>query len=201
MNQQPDRTRPMSNVYQVHFLGHQLPETDREKLEFARQHVRRLTGLDQLVAPFQPSTKDDSCRLSIAVPQRLTQAVRNLEQSGLEIQFTEPEHPYVEDDRCYLPALFQIIHCRGALNPAAIQDNPARLEALAEIMAEQIPGLPPAAANWRNWTNLRWDPHNENSIFVISWNPQDQHPEEPEESETDTGPSQRPANRIDQEEL
>lgn len=65
-----------SNVYHVHFLDQQLPERDEDKLRFAREYAVELTGAgwDDIVCFIQKHTGDPSYRLTISVPQRLTDA-------------------------------------------------------------------------------------------------------------------------------
>ena len=170
--------RPMNNVYQVHFLDIQLPESLEDKVKFSQDYARDLTRAepDQITCLIQPSNVDPSCRITIAIPQRLTSVVERVESSGLSPVFTEPESPYVEDDHCFLPAIFQIRHFGGVLHPRMVADHPARLEKIAEAIRDEVPGLPEVAKDWRNWNKTMADTEDENSVFVIYWG--DHEPEE-----------------------
>ena len=66
-----------SNVYHVHFLDHQLPESDPDKVQFARDYAANLTGasLDDITCFIQKHTGDPSYRLTISVPKRLVNAL------------------------------------------------------------------------------------------------------------------------------
>ena len=65
-----------SNVYHVHFLEDQLPESGEEKARFAREYGEKLTGEQQgnVTILIQPSQRDPSCRVTITVPTRLEAA-------------------------------------------------------------------------------------------------------------------------------
>lgn len=66
-----------SNVYHVHFLDHQLPESEEDKVQFASDYAVELTGtrLDDITCFIQKHTGDPSYRLTISVPQRLADAL------------------------------------------------------------------------------------------------------------------------------
>ncbi len=66
-----------SNVYHVHFLDHQLPEAEGDKVRFAQDYAAELTGasLDDITCFIQKHTGDPSYRVTISVPQRLADAL------------------------------------------------------------------------------------------------------------------------------
>ena len=108
-----------SNVYHVHFMDDQLPPDPEGKARFAREYSERLTGLspEEMTCLIQPHNHDASCRVTITVPQRHREAIRRIEESGLEPAFSEPEQPILEDNACILPSTFQILHFGGEINP------------------------------------------------------------------------------------
>ena len=163
-----------SNVYHVHFLDHQLPEDGAEKARFAREYAAELTGVptagvqqDEIICFIQSHTQDPSCRVTISVPQRLTEAVRRIEESGLEPVFTEPEKPRLEGDTCVLPGSFQIRHFGVVLNPQSVSNHPVRQDIIAKTLAAHVPDLPEIAKDFLNWTWI--DADEETGAAVISW--------------------------------
>ena len=148
-----------SNVYHVHFMDDQLPPDPEGKARFAREYSERLTGLspEEMTCLIQPHNHDASCRVTITVPQRHREAIRRIEESGLEPAFSEPEQPILEDNACILPSTFQILHFGGEINPQSVQDHPGRLSIIAKTLTEHVPGLPPEARDFLNWIGIETD--------------------------------------------
>lgn len=158
-----------SNVYHVHFLDHQLPEGDQDKMQFAREYAADLTGasLDDITCFLQKHTGDPSYRLTISVPQRLTDALRRVSESGLEPVFEEPEKPCVDGDSCIVPGSFQIRHFGVAIDPRAVSNHPERQSVMARVLAEQVPDLPDVAKDFLNWHYIEAD--EETGLIAIFW--------------------------------
>ena len=159
-----------SNVYHVHFMDDQLPPDPEGKARFAREYSERLTGLspEEMTCLIQPHNHDASCRVTITVPQRHREAIRRIEESGLEPAFSEPEQPILEDNACILPSTFQIPPLRrGRSTPSPSQDHPGRLSIIAKTLAEHVPGLPPAAQDFLNWIGIETD--EQTGAARISW--------------------------------
>ena len=158
-----------SNVYHVHFLDHQLPEQDGDKAQFARDYAVELTGasLDDITCFIQKHTGDPSYRVTISVPQRLTDALKRVGQSGLEPVFEEPENPYVDGDSCIVPGSFQIRHFGGAVDPRTASNHPERQGIMAQVLTEHVPDLPDVAKDFLNWRCIESD--EETGLIVIFW--------------------------------
>ena len=158
-----------SNVYHVHFLDHQLPESEEDKVQFARDYAVDLTGasLDDITCFIQKHTGDPSYRVTISVPQRLADALTRVGESGLEPVFEEPEHPYVDGDSCIVPGSFQIRHFGVNIDPRAVSNHPERQSTMATVLAEHVPDLPDVAKNFLNWRYIEAD--EETGLIVIFW--------------------------------
>ncbi len=170
-----------SNVYHVHFTDHQLPESGEEKARFAREYSENLTGetAGEISVFIQQSAHDPTHRVTISVPQRLEEAVRRIEASGLSPAFTEPEAPRVDGDSCIIPGSFQIRHFGTILDPRSISNHPQRQSIIAETLAENVPDFPEHARDFLNWETL--DSDDETGTAVLYWKP------EPEEPQAGTG--------------
>ena len=105
--------------------------------------------------------------MTISVPQRLTDAIRRIADSGLEPVFEEPEMPYVDGDSCVVPGSFQIRHFGAAIDPRAVSNHPQRQSIMAEVLAEHVPDFPDIAKNFLNWNYIETD--EETGLIVISW--------------------------------
>ena len=147
----------VSNVYQIHFLDTQLPEGDSEKARFAREYVTNLVGAEsawEVVFFMQPSNLDPSCRITISVPRRMAEAVRRIEETGLQPVFQEPEAPYVDGNSCVVPGSFQVRHFGVTIDPA-------------DTLVQHIPDLPEEARDFLNWTWI--DADEETGAVTIHW--------------------------------
>ena len=158
-----------SNVYHVHFLDHQLPESDDDKIQFARDYAAQLTGatLDDVTCFIQKHAGDPSYRLTISVPKRLADALRRVGESGLEPVFEEPEKPYVDGDSCIVPGTFQLKHFGVTIDPQAVSNHPQRQSIIAQVLTEHVPDLPQVAQNFLNWTYVESD--EATGLIRISW--------------------------------
>ena len=158
-----------SNVYHVHFLDHQLPESDDDKIQFARDYAAQLTGatLDDVTCFIQKHAGDPSYRLTISVPKRLADALRRVGESGLEPVFEEPEKPYVDGDSCIVPGTFQLKHFGVTIDPQAVSNHPQRQSIIAQALTEHVPDLPEVAQNFLNWTYVESD--EATGLIRISW--------------------------------
>ena len=97
----------------------------------------------------QPSNLDPSCRITISVPRRMAEAVRRIEETGLQPVFQEPEAPYVEGNSCVLPGSFQIRRFGTTIDPRSVSDHPQRHR------------------DFRNWTWI--DADEETGAATIHW--------------------------------
>jgi len=88
----PDGEAAKSSVYHIHFLDHQLPADDEGKARFAREYAVALTGAnpEDITYFIQQHAGDPRSRVAISVPQRLADAVRRIEESGLR-PVSEPQ--------------------------------------------------------------------------------------------------------------
>ena len=162
-----------SNVYHVHFLDHQLPAGEFDLVEFARDYAVELTGasIDDITCFIQRHTGDPSYRVTISVPQRLADAVRRVEDSGLRPVFEEPEKPYVDGDSCIIPGSFQIKHFGVTIDPRTVSNHPERQSIMAQVLSDHVPGLPDAAKDFLNWNYIEAD--EETGLIVIFWGEDD----------------------------
>ncbi len=158
-----------SNVYHVHFLDHQLPESEEDKVQFARDYTVELTGasLNDITCFIQKHTGDPSYRVTISVPQRLADSLTRVGEFGLEPVFEEPEHPYVDGDCCIVPGSFQIRHFGVNIDPRAVSNHPERQSIMAAVLAEYVPDLPEVAKDFLNWRYIEAD--EETGLIVIFW--------------------------------
>ena len=162
-----------SNVYHVHFLDHQLPESEEDKVQFARDYAVELTGasLDDITCFIQKHTGDPSYRVTISVPQRLADSLTRVGEFGLEPVFVEPEHPYVDGDCCIVPGSFQIRHFGVNIDSRAVSNHPERQSIMAAVLAEHVPDLPEVAKDFLNWRYIEAD--EETGLVVIFWGDDD----------------------------
>ena len=159
-----------SNVYHVHFMDTQLPQDDSQKARFAREYVERLTGMEppeDITFFIQPNNHDPSCRITISVPQRMTEAVRRIEDTGLQPVFQEPEAAHVEGNSCVLPGSFQVLHFGTTIDPRSVSDNPQRQGIIADTLVQHLPDLPREARDFLNWTWM--DADGETGTLTIYW--------------------------------
>ena len=158
-----------SNVYHIHFLDHQMPAGEPDLVRFARDYAAELSGasLDDITCFIQQHTGDPSYRVTISVPQRLTDAIRRIADSGLEPVFEGPERPYVDGDSCIVPGSFQIRHFGATIDPRAVSNHPQRQSIMAEVLTEHVPDLPDIAKNFLNWNYIETD--EETGLIVIFW--------------------------------
>ena len=155
----------VSNVYHVHFLDTQLP-----KARFAREYVANLVGAESagdVAFLMQPSNLDPSCRITISAPRRMAEAVRRIEETGLQPVFQEPEAPYVEGNSCVLPGSFQVRNFGVTIDPRSVSDHPQRQRIIADTLVQHIPGLPEEARDFLNWTWIASD--EETGTATIHW--------------------------------
>ena len=159
-----------SNVYHIHFLDHQLPESDADKAQFARDYAANLTGasLDDVTCFIQKHAGDPSYRLTISVPKRLADALRRVGESGLEPVYEEPERPYVDGDSCIVPGSFQLKHFGVNIDPRAVSNHPERQSIMAQVLTEHVPDLPAVAKDFLNWQYIEAD--EETGQIAIFWN-------------------------------
>jgi hypothetical protein len=161
-------TEMVSNVYQIHFLDTQLPEGDSEKARFARKYVTNLVGAESAVTFFmQPSNLDPSCRITISVPRRMAEAVRRIEETGLQPVFREPEAPHVDGNSCVLPGSFQVRRFGVTIAPRSVSDHPQRQGIIADTLVQHIPDLPEEARDFLSWTRI--DADEETGAVTIHW--------------------------------
>ncbi len=115
-----------SNVYHVHFMDDQLPPDPEGKARFAREYSERMTGLstEEMTCLIQPHNHDASCRVTITVPQHHREAIRRIEESGLEPAFSEPEQPILEDNACILPSTSRFSTSAGRSTPSPSRTTP-----------------------------------------------------------------------------
>ncbi len=167
-----------SNVYHVHFLGHQLPESEDQLRAFFDKYVEDLAGpeRDEITQVVQKSNVEDSYRLTVAVPQRLQEVVERIARSGLEPEFEEPEKPHVEGNSCIVPGTFQLRKFGVTLHPRSISNNPERQQMIAQVLADSVPDFPEEGKDFLNWNYIESD--EETGIAVIHWG---------EDSEEDDG--------------
>lgn len=158
-----------SNVYHVHFLDHQLPESEEDKVQFARDYAVELTGasLNDITCFIQKHTGDPSYRVTVSVPQRLADSLTRVGEFGIEPVFEEPEHPYVDGDSCIVPGSFQIRHFGANIDPRAVSNHPERQSIMAAVLAEHVPDLPEVAKDFLNWRYIEAD--GETGLIVIFW--------------------------------
>ena len=171
---EPDKSPPAgkaarSNVYHIHFLDYQLPADDGDKVKFARDYAASLTGasLEDVICFIQQHTGDPSSRVTISIPQRLTEAVRRMEESGLQPVFEEPEKPYIDGDSCVVPGSFQIRHFGVTIDPRSVSNHPQRQSIMSEVLSQHVPELPETAKNFLNWNYIESD--EETGLIVIYW--------------------------------
>ena len=158
-----------SNVYHVHFLDHQLPESEEDKVQFARDYAVELTGAspDDITCFIQKHTGDPSYRVTISVPQRLADSLKRVGEFGLEPVFEEPEKPYVDGDSCIVPGSFQVKHFGVNIDPIAVSDHPERQGVMASVLTEHVPDLPEVAKDFLNWRYIEAD--EETGLIAIFW--------------------------------
>ena len=146
-----------------------MPADDGDKVKFARDYAAALTGasLEDVTCFIQQHTGDPSSRVTISIPQRLTEAVRRMEESGLQPVFEEPEKPYVDGDSCIVPGSFQIRHFGVTIDPRSVSNHPQRQSIIAEVLSQHVPELPETAKNFLNWNYIESD--EETGLIVIYW--------------------------------
>ena len=158
-----------NNVYHVHYENSQLPGQDEDKARFARERAAEITGTtpEEITYFMQPNNLEPTCRLTIVVPQRLTEAVRRTEEAGAEFQFEEPEQPYLDGNSCVIPGSFQVVNFGKWLEPQSLQDHPARQQIIAAALTAELPDLPHEAQNTLNWTSI--ETNEDTGLAVIRW--------------------------------
>ena len=156
-----------NNVF--HFLTELLPESDEDKAAFARENTAKLTGgaENEVAYYMQPHNHEPTCRLTISVPELLTQVNAALRAAGAVPAFQEPEGPYGEANTLILPGSFQVLRFGRWLDPISVENNPARMNIIAEEAAKVIPDLPEEARDILNWTVM--DADEENGTFIVEW--------------------------------
>ena len=156
-----------NNVY--HFLTELLPESDEEKADFARENTAKLTGgaENEVIFYMQPHNHGLTCRLTISVPEWLTQVNEELIAADVPPEFQEPEGPYWEDTTLILPGSFQVLNFGRWLDPRSVENNPARMSIIVEEAAKVIPDLPEEVKDILTWTAMYAD--EENGTFVVEW--------------------------------
>ena len=159
-----------SNVYQVHFPNDQLPETGEEKAQFAREYAERISGAksDRFIQYIQPHNHEaSSCRITIIVPEELTEVNESIRRAGLEPAFQEPQHPEVDGNSCIIPNSFQIRQFGLNLDPATGSNHPTRQGLIASALTQHVPGIPAAAMDILNWTDIEKD--EATGILILHW--------------------------------
>ena len=159
----------MNIVYHVHFLDEQLPRDQKDQDRFARDYAARLTGSTDpgITAFVQTHRLDPTNRLTISIPARLAEAVRRVEQTGLEPSHRELPEPALEGRSCLIPMSFQIRHFGDILKPEQIMGEPELRAQLAEVLRMTMPGLPPEALRTDRWTRAGY--REEDEALEISW--------------------------------
>ena len=148
--------------------GHPVARGDSEKARFAREYVTNLVGADSAVTFFmQPSNLDPSCRITISVPRRMAEAVRRIEETGLQPVFREPEAPHVDGNSCVLPGSFQVRRFGVTIDPRSVSDHPQRQGIIADTLVQHIPDLPEEARDFLSWTRI--DADEETGAVTIHW--------------------------------
>ncbi len=136
-----------NSVYRFHFLNELLPDSDEDKAAFAKENTAKLTGgaEGEVIFYMQPHNHEPTCRLTISVPERLTRVHGTLRAAGAVPAFQEPEAPYWEDNTLVLPGSFQVLRLGRWLDPRSVENNPGRMQIIAEEAAEATGDLPEEA--------------------------------------------------------
>ena len=151
-----------NGVYHFQFLNELLPESDEGKAAFARENTAKLTGgaEDEVIFFMQPHNHEPTCRLTSGVPERLPRALGALRAVGAVPAFWGPEGPYQEDNTLVLPGSFQVLKFGRWLDPRSVENNPARMQIIAEEAAKAVPDLPDEVKDILNWTVIYADEEN-----------------------------------------
>ena len=158
-----------NKVFMLSYPNDNLPGETGGIIDWARQETERLTGgaAGRVIHFIQENSREPEHRLTISVPESDAEALAALQANGAEPEFEEPGAPYTEGNQIVLPGSYQCLKFGLQLDPRAIQDNPMRLTLLCQAVGEAIPGLPPEAKDWNNWT---WMEHDEDvGTFIITW--------------------------------
>lgn len=158
-----------NTVYHFHFLNQLLPESGEDKAIFARENTAKLTGgaESEVIFYMQPHTHEPTCRLTISVPERLTRVHGALRAAGAVPAFEEPEAPYWEDNTLVLPGSFQVLNFGRWLDPRSVENNPERMQIIADEAAKATGNLPEEAKDILNWREMYAD--EANGTFTVEW--------------------------------
>ena len=170
--------RADANVYHIPFGQEELPEDHDEKVRFTREYVRKLVpDIPDGVTYYLMQEQDgNGYVITIIVPNRLTSTVAAITASGLQPSFTEPEHPYMEDNALFIPSSFQVLRTGGLIDPMTASNNPPYLWELSSMLEEHIQNAPDEALDIDNWTDIQVEP--DTGLAVISWTPGEQEQKE-----------------------
>ncbi len=115
----------------------------------------------------QPHNHEPTCRLTVSVPERLTQVHGALRAAGAVPALEEPEAPYWEDNTLVLPGSFQVLRFGRWLDPRSVENNPVRMRIIAEEVAMATGDLPEEAKDILNWREMHSD--DVNGTFTVEW--------------------------------
>ena len=156
-------------VYRQHLSNSTLPENPEDKATTARELAEAITGSTQgFMQYLQPHNQEDTCRLTIIVPQDDQEMNQRIQLKGITPLFEEPQGPrLVDHDSCVIPNSFQITNFGVNIDPATVANHPDRLSAIAAALLDTNMTLPEEAWNILNWTHI--DADEETGIVTISW--------------------------------
>ena len=174
----PPGPRPTSNVYHLYFTTGELPEANADKAQFAREYLSNLIPdtPDGITYYLQHQNQEDEYLLTIIVPNRLTSTVSQLESSGFQPSFTEPEHPYIEDNSFVVPRSLQVLRIGALIDPLTASNNPQYMWELSSMLQDNVKDPPHHALDINNWTNIYID--DDTGTALISWTPFDEDQQE-----------------------
>ena len=157
-----------NSVYHFHFPNETLPNSKEDRAAFAKENTAKLTGgaENEVVFYIQPHIHQPTCRLTISVPETLTQAHEALRAAGAAPAFQEPENPYWDDNTLVLPGSFQVLKFGGWLDPRSVENNPTRMINVAEEAGRAIGNLPMEARDILNWGEM--DADEVNGTFTVT---------------------------------
>ena len=159
-----------SDVYHISLNPRDLPDLQQDIPAFVRSKVHSLIGTDAKGVDFslERSRDENTLRLVLTVPQRLTTVTQRLASAGLIPLHTEPEHPIAGDNSCTIPRSFQVRHFGCPVNPQSLSNNPADLMTVTQTLLDHhAEDLPPQAFDHRLWLTTHSDP--ETGVLTVRW--------------------------------
>ena len=163
------RTTMDAHVYHITIPSEHLPSDQQDIQDFCRDYVLNLIGWETRGIDFsgEEESHQGPVRIVITVPEDRTEVLERMAAAGQESAHTEPTRPEAYENRVVIPRAFQVRHLGDPIHPTSVCNNPTRMLAVSNALAEHTDHLPSEATNCWMWESAESD--EETQVLTIYW--------------------------------